>query len=105
MTTNPTFDYLLNQYMALHEQGLSKTEEASQLFGEMMFYAPEEFQALAREKAIEMGLMPAKPDGYSPTGEPLYNLDAMCERLDIDPEEIPDFIMEHAYQGEVHSVN
>jgi hypothetical protein len=80
-TTNPVFSFLFAKYKALHEQGLDDTVEARQLFGEMMVYAPPEYKEAAHELAVKMGLMPDKPDGYSDDGEPLYSLDAMCERM------------------------
>jgi hypothetical protein len=104
-TTNPVFSFLFAKYKALHEQGLDDTVEARQLFGEMMVYAPPEYKEAAHELAVKMGLMPDKPDGYSDDGEPLYSLDAMCERLEINPDEIPGYILKNAHTGTMHRVN
>ena len=105
MTSNPVFYYLMDQYKALQAQGLDNTAEARQLFGEMMAYAPPESMEAAHEIAVQMGLMPDKPDGYSDDGEPLYILDTMCERLEINPDEIPEYILKNAHTGHMHRVN
>ena len=103
--SNPVFHYLVDQYKQLVDQGLDRTDEAHKLFGEMMAYAPPEYQKVAQDMAVEMGLMPDKPVGYSDDGEPLYNLEAMCEQLEINPDDVPDFILADAYTGTVHRVN
>ena len=103
--SNPVFHYLLDQYQQLVDQGLDRTDEANNLFGEMMRYAPPEYQKVAHDMAVQMGLMPEKPDGYSDDGEPLYNLDAMRERLGVNPDDVPDHILAEAYTGNVHRVN
>ena len=105
MTSYPVFYHLMDQYKALQAQGLDNTDEARQLFGEMMAYAPPKYREAAHELAVQMGLMPDKPDGYSDDGEPLYSLDAMCERLEINPDEIPDYILKNAHTGHMHRVN
>jgi hypothetical protein len=46
-----------------------------------------------------MGLMPEKPDGYSDDGEPLYNMEKQCERLGIDPADVPEHLTRRAYRG------
>lgn len=102
--TNPVFHHLFSQYKALHDQGLDRTEEARQLFGEMMQYAPPEYQKAAHDIAVELGLMPALPDAYSDSGEPLYKLDAMLERLGLVESDIPDDFWQHAHTGPVHLV-
>ena len=104
-TTNPVFSFLFAQYRALHKQGLDNTDEGRQLFGEMMAYAPPEYLEAAHGIAAKMGLMPDKPDGYSDDGEPLYRVDAMCKRLDIDPEEIPESLLTGAHTGNIHRAN
>ena len=102
--TNPVFLYLFDQYKSLIDQGLARTEEARHLFGEMMAYAPEEYLEAARKIAIDMGLFPERPDAYSDDGQPLYNLEAMCERLGVNPDDVPADLMQHAYTGPVHRV-
>jgi hypothetical protein len=104
MNVNPLFIHLMDRYMALDAAGLGDTDEACQLFVEAMDYAPESFKRDLRSKAIELGLMPEKPDGYSDDGQPLYHLEAMANRLGIDPEEIPETIKQFGYTGTVHSV-
>jgi hypothetical protein len=99
---NPIFVHLMTKYAEMHDAGLDRTPEASRLFCEAMTYAPEDFKKLAHDKAVEMGLMPARPDGYGDEGEPLYNMEAMIERLGIDPDDIPDHLKEQTYHGAVH---
>ena len=105
MTTNPVFSFLFAKYQVLQKQGLNGTDEARQLFGEMMAYAPPEYKEAAHEIAVKMSLIPEKPDGYSDDGEPLYKLYAMCECLEINPDEIPEYILKNAHTGTMHWVN
>lgn len=102
--SNPVFHFLFDQYKQLVDQGLDRTDEARHLFGEMMAYAPPEYHQAAHDLAVEMGLIPAQPDGYSDDGEPLYDMEAMCERLGVNPDDIPAEILNGAYTGTVHRV-
>lgn len=104
MTINPLFIHLMDRYMALDAAGLGDSDEAHRLFVEAMNYAPESFRRDLRGKAIELGLMPEKPDGYSDDGQPLYDMEAMCERLGVNPDDIPAEILHCAYTGTVHRV-
>ena len=71
-------------------------------------FAPPEYQKVAHDMAVQMGLMPDKPDGYSTEGEPLYDLaeqyacarEAMIDKLADEVLDIAD-----AYTGNVHRVN
>lgn len=105
MAVNPVFLELMRRYQALNEAGEGQTEEAALLFAEAMDYAPDEFKRDAHAKAVEMGLIPPIPDGYTPDGEPLYILEKMAERLGIDPAEVPEIFRRHAYNGPAHKVN
>lgn len=102
--SNPVFLFLMGKYAELQEQGLGQTPEASTLFGEMMRYAPPEFQQVAHDMAVKMGLLPKIPDGYSDNGEPLYNLDTMLERLGLDERDLPDHFWQDAHTGPVNRV-
>jgi hypothetical protein len=102
--TNSVFHYLFSQYKTLVDQGLASTEGARHLFGEMMAYAPPEYMKAAHRIAVEMGLFPDRPDGYSDDGQPLYNMEAMCERLGINPDDVPEYITKDGYAGTVHRV-
>jgi hypothetical protein len=102
---NPVYVRLMTQYAELHEAGLAETTEASDLFCEAMQYAPDSIKEMAHKTAVEMGLMPEKPDGYSDDGEPLYFMEKQCERLGIDPADVPEHLTRNAYQGTVHRVN
>ncbi|KOR33429.1 hypothetical protein TI05_01065 [Achromatium sp. WMS3] len=103
MKLNPEFSRLMTKYAELTDQGKGDTEEAMHLFHEALQYAPREFLDDIGNKAKEMGLLPDKPDGYTPDGQPLYNLEAMKKRLGIDEDEpIPDFILKDSYKGQVH---
>jgi len=96
---NPVYVRLMTQYAELHKAGLAETPEASDLFCEAMQYAPDSLKEKAHVLAVEMGLMPEKPDGYSDDGEPLYILEKQCERLGIDPADVSRNITERAYRG------
>lgn len=52
-----------------------------------MEIAPEAFRQEAHDMAVEMGLVPAKPDAYTEDGQPLYRLDGIAARLGISMEE------------------
>ena len=99
---NPTFIHLMTQYAELHEAGLDDTPEASDLLCEAMQYAPDSFKEMAHNTAVELGLMPEKPDGYSDDGEPLYNMEALCDRLGVDPDDVPEHLTRGAYRGNFH---
>lgn len=109
MTTNPIFIHLMQKYADLHDAGLDRTPEASQLFVEAMNYAPEEFKKIAHDVAVELGLIPDKPDYYSDDGEPLYELEGIAERLGINPAQaladMPDCIKENFHTGNAHRAN
>ena len=102
---NPVWLHLMSQYKALCDAGQSNTEAASDLFSEAYGYAPDSFKQMMHDKAIELGLMPEQPDGYSDDGEPLYFMEKQCERLGIDPAEVPEHITRNSYHGPVHRVN
>lgn len=101
---NLIFDYLFQQYKSLVDAGQQHTEKARHLFGEMMRYAPPEYQRAAHEIAVAEGLLPAVPDGYSDAGEPLYRMNTMLERLGLTEDDIPDDMRQHLHVGPVHRV-
>ncbi len=102
---NPIFLHLTAKYAELRDAGLDETPEASELFGEMMRYAPSEYQKVAHDLAVEAGLMPATPDAHSEDGEPLYFLEGIAKRLGIDHADIPKQFKEQSHQGNIHLVN
>ena len=104
-TINPLFLHLSAKYQELRDLGLDRTPEASRIFMEMMSYAPEAFMGAAHQVMVEMELLPVRPDGYGEDGQPLYNVEAIAKRLNIDPATIPEHLLEGAYAGRVHSVN
>jgi hypothetical protein len=65
-------------------------------------FAPESLLEVFHQKAVELGLIPSKPDGYSEEGKPLYNLDNIASKLDIDPDDIPQETLEWAHSGQIH---
>jgi hypothetical protein len=102
---NPVFLHLMGQYKALCAAGQQHTEEASELFSQAYEYAPDDFKKMMHDKAVEFGLMPDQPDGDSDDGEPLYFMEKQCERLGIDPADVPEHLTRNAYHGTVHRVN
>jgi hypothetical protein len=71
-----------------HELVLAgRHDEASVLFGEMFPHLPEELQRTIRDKAVELGLTPEKPDGYTEDGEPVYVVEKIAERLGMTEDE------------------
>ena len=102
---NPVWLHLMGQYKALCDAGQQHSEQASDLFNEAYGYAPEVFKKALHDEAIELGLMPEQPDGYTDDGEPLYFMEKQCERLGIDPAEVPEHLTRNSYPGTVHRVN
>lgn len=90
--------------MALDAAGLGQTEDACRLFLEAMDYAPEGFKRDLHEKAVDLGLMPDKPDAYTDDGQPLYLMDTMLDRLGLSENDIPDDIRQHLHVGPIHRV-
>lgn len=76
-----------NEYSELVEQGLGESPAAARAFARMMENAPQSFMDVAHDVAMEMGLMPEKPDGYTANGEPVYLLESIAKRLSISKEE------------------
>ncbi len=102
---NPVFLHLMTQYVELREAGLDNTPEANDLLCEAMQYAPDNLKKMMYEKALELGLVPEKPDGYSDDGEPLYIFEKQCERLGIDPADMSRNIAVRAYRGNFNRAN
>ena len=106
---NPMFRTLMAQYAELHEDGLGDTPESHRLFVAMMEVAPRKFLDEEHDMALELGLIPDKPDYYTNDGEPLYELKGIAERLGINPAQaladMPDCIKENFHTGNVHRAN
>ena len=105
MKINPLFFSLMHQYKALSDAGQSDTEEAGELFSQAYSVAPEDFKQKMHDAAVELGLMPAQPDAYSDDGEPLYFMEKQCERLGVDPANVPEYLTRYAYHGPINRVN
>lgn len=71
----------------LHKAGLSHTPEGAQAFRRMYDAAPESFRKEMQDMAVQMGLMPKVPDGYTDDGKPVYRLEGLAKRLGISEEE------------------
>ena len=102
---NPAFFTLMHQYKALCDAGQQYSEQASDLFNEAYGCAPEVFKKALHDEAVAQGLIADKPDAYSDDGEPLYFMEKQCERLGIDPAEVPEHLTRNSYHGAVHRVN
>lgn len=61
--------------------------ETGRALAHAMELAPESFKQNVHDMAVEMGLMPATPDGYTDDGQPVYRLDGIADRLGISLEE------------------
>jgi len=61
--------------------------ETGRALAHAMELAPESFKRDVHDMAVEMGLMPAIPDGYTDDGQPVYRLDGIADRLGISLEE------------------
>ena len=96
------FKQLLREYGELIDAGLDDTPEASRVFMAMMECAPPEYMDAAHKIAVDMGLMPEKPDGYSDDGQALYSLDGIAKRIGVDVADIDERFKERAHVGPVH---
>jgi len=83
----PAFLAAGRHYSALSKAGLAQTPEGAEAFQRMYDLAPESFRQEMHDMAVQMGLMPAKPDGYTDDGEPVYELEGIAKRLGISMEE------------------
>ena len=99
---NPLFFSLMHQYKALCDAGQQHSEEGSDLFAEAYDLAPASFKKALHDAAVEQGLIAEKPDGYSDDGEPLYNMPDLCDRLGVDPGDVPEHLTRGAYRGNVN---
>lgn len=71
----------------LHKAGLSHTPEGAEAFRRMYDAAPEFFRREMHDMAVQMGLMPKVPDGYTDDGQPVYELEGIAKRLGLSEEE------------------
>lgn len=61
--------------------------ETGRALAHSMELAPESFKQNVHDMAVEMGLMPATPDGYTDGGRPVYTLEGLAARMGISIEE------------------
>lgn len=105
MIKEQKFRELMLRYQDLDEAGLGDTEEASLVFADAMRVAPEDFKRDIHRIGVELGVIPATPDGYTDDGEPLYFLDKTAIRLGISPNDVPEHLRKNSYQGPMHRTN
>ena len=83
----PAFLTAGRHYSALSKAGKAQTPEGAEAFQRMYNLAPESFRQEMHDMAVQMGLMPPKPDGYTEDGQPIYSLEGIAKRLGISVEE------------------
>ena len=83
----PAFTQAMRAYERIAKIHGEDSEQARDAFTQAMLKAPDWFKDEVGEMAEEMGLMPAKPSGYSDQGEPLYTLEDLAQTLGISYEE------------------
>ena len=105
MVNEQKFRELMLRYQDLDAAGLGDTEEASLVFIDAMCVAPEDFKRDIHRIVVELGVIPATPDGYTDDGEPLYFLDKTASRLGISPDDVPEHLRKNSYQGPMHRTN
>lgn len=74
-------------YSALSKAGRGHTQEGAEAFQRVYDLAPESFRQEMHDMAVQMGLRPPKPDGYTEDGQPIYSLEGIAKRLGISMEE------------------
>ena len=100
----------LQQLAELYEklESSGQHEEASHIFAQMLPLMPPEMQDRVHNKAVELGLMPEKPHGYTDAGDAMYRLEDIAERAGLTLEEaeesISKFNVRPAQFGVIHTV-
>lgn len=61
--------------------------ETCRALTQAMELAPQSFKRNVHDMAVEMGLMPATPDGYAGDGQPVYTLEGVAARMGITVEQ------------------
>lgn len=61
--------------------------ETRKALAQAMEIAPEDLKQRMHDMAVEMGLMPPTPDGYTDDGHAVYSLDGIAARLGISIED------------------
>lgn len=85
---SPEFLAAGRKYKELFEAGKELTPEGADAFNRMYETAPESFRQEMHSMAVEMGLLPDTPDGYSDSGEPVYQLAGIAKRLGVTEAEV-----------------
>jgi len=83
----PAFTQAMQRYQRIEAQHGEDSEQARDAFTQAMLKAPDWFKDEASQIAVNMGMIPAKPSGYSDEGEPLYTLQDVARTLGISDEE------------------
>lgn len=65
-----------------------------QVMALVMELAPDELKTIMRDKAREMGLIPARPDGYTDDGTPCYNVESIAASTGQTVEEVHEAMRE-----------
>lgn len=86
-TFSSAFTAAMQRYQRIKVQHGEDSEQARDAFTAAMLKAPDWFKDEMKDKAQEMGLIPAKPSGYSDEGEPIYTLEDVARTLGISDEE------------------
>lgn len=92
-------------YSQLHAAGLEKSPEAAEALQRMYDAAPESFRQEMHDMAVQMGLMPSVPDGYTDDGEPVYSLEGLADRLGVSPEDAQRAVTELGIEPDATKVN
>ena len=84
----------LQQLAELYEklEASGQHEEAAHIFAQMLPLMPPELQDRIHNKAVELGLMPEKPHGYTDDGERMYRLEDIAQRAGLTLEEAEESI-------------
>lgn len=86
-TFPPAFTAAMRAYERIAKTHGEESEQARDAFTQAMLKAPRWFQDEANAMAEKMGLIPEKPSGYSDSGEALYTLSDLANKLEISFEE------------------
>lgn len=87
ITGTPEFREAIEAYCDFSDAGLQDSPAALRAWRRVMDHAPESFKRMMIDKARALGLLPDRPDGYLPDGQPVYRLETIAQRLGIPIEE------------------
>jgi hypothetical protein len=84
----PEFMEVAARWYALSNNGTDPESPAARaVWEELIATAPPAFYDLHHQFLIDNGLLPLRPDGYSPDGKPVYRLEDVAALYGLSPDD------------------